>query len=464
MNRDRRADDARGTGRRYVRCVRWTKWVTRAGQGTVLDVSLAITAIGLTAIAVWGGRDLIGTVVIGPSWLLAVLPLLIGAPLAFRRRAPLLMWTVQWSGIALEALITQHSPAGLELMFALFVGAYSLAVYSSLRHGIAGLAVMAVGAAIYIMGSRAMGGGNLLFIAHGTGVSGQSRDTGLVFLCEILTCMLLGVFVHARREAAALAERNTALQRQAERALAAERTRIARELHDIVAHHLSVVVLQAAGAQASGKAPGAALEKIEHSGRQALTEMRRLLGVLREPAESAELREPAGSAELREPAEQAEQAEVAEVAERAERAEVAERAREAGLAPQPGVAELAALAESVRAAGLPVRLAVDGDHQALPAAVDVSAYRIVQEALTNVLKHAGATRADVTVGCAGGAVTIEVTDDGGGGPAEEPRAGGHGLAGMRERAALFGGELRAGPRPGGGFAVRARLPLGDEPS
>jgi signal transduction histidine kinase len=422
MNRDRRADDARGGRRRYVQCVRWTKWVAGADQGMVIDVGLAITAVGLTAVAAWGPQGLIGTVVVGPSWLLAVLPLLIGAPLAFRRRAPLLMWTVQWTGVALQAVVTGHSPAGLELMFALFVGAYSLAVYGTLRQGIAGFAVMAAGAAIYIAGSRAMGGGNLLFIAHGTYVYGQSRDTGLVFFCEILTCGLLGVFVHARREAAALARRNAGLQHQAEQALVAERARIARELHDIVAHHLSVVVLQAAGAQASAKPAPQALAKIERSGREALTEMRRLLGVLREPAEGA------------------------------------------ALAPQPGMAELAALAEGVRAAGLPVRLAIDGGTAALPAAVDVSAYRIVQEALTNVLKHAGPASADVTVGCVDGAVVIEVTDDGVGGAAAGPSAGGHGLVGMRERAAMFGGELLAGPQPGGGFAVRARLPLGSGPS
>jgi signal transduction histidine kinase len=422
MNRERRADDARGGRRRYVQCVRWTKWVAGADQGMVIDVGLAITAVGLTAVAAWGPQGLIGTVVVGPSWLLAVLPLLIGAPLAFRRRAPLLMWTVQWSGVALQAVVTGHSPAGLELMFALFVGAYSLAVYGDLRRGIAGFAVMAVGAAIYIAGSRAMGGGNLLFIAHGTGVYGQSRDTGLVFVCEILTCGLLGVFVHARREAAALAHRNAGLQHQAEQALAGERARIARELHDIVAHHLSVVVLQAAGAQASAKPAPEALAKIERSGREALTEMRRLLGVLRDPAEGE------------------------------------------GLAPQPGVAELAALAEGVRAAGLPVRLAVEGDHVALPTAVDVSAYRIVQEALTNVLKHAGPASADVTVGCVDGAVVIEITDDGVGAAVADPSVGGHGLIGMRERAAMFGGDLLAGPQPSGGFAVRARLPLGNGPS
>jgi signal transduction histidine kinase len=136
---------------------------------------------------------------------------------------------------------------------------------------------------------------------------------------------------------------------------------------------------------------------------------------------------------------------------------------ETGLTPPPGVGELAALAESVRAAGLPVRLVVDTDHAALPAAVGVSAYRIVQEALTNVLKHAGPAHAEVAIGCADGAVTIEVTDDGAGTPAGGAPVGGQGLAGMRERAAIFGGEMAAGPRPEGGYAVRAVLPLDGPP-
>ena len=219
------------------------------------------------------------------------------------------------------------------------------------------------------------------------------------------------------RRGAALAAQSAVLQRQAEHAAAAERARIARELHDIVAHHLSVIVLQAAGARASGKPAGATLEKIENSARQALGETRRLLGVLHDPD------------------------------------------KETGLAPQPGIGELGALAASVRAAGLPVNLVISGDPAPLPATVEVSVYRIVQEALTNVLKHAGPARADVTIGCAQETVTIEVTDDGTAAPAPLPTAGGHGLAGMRERAAVFGGELRAGPRPGGGFAVLARLPL-----
>ena len=226
------------------------------------------------------------------------------------------------------------------------------------------------------------------------------------------------MFVHARRRAVSLAARSAASQRQAEQAAAAERARIARELHDIVAHHLSVVVLQAAGARAAGKPAGPALEKIEHSARQALEETSRLLNVLRDPGE------------------------------------------EAGLAPQPGTGDLHALAATVRAAGVPVNLIIDGDLAAIPAAVDVSVYRIVQEALTNILKHAGPARAEVTIGCEQDAVTIEVTDNGTGQPGHGSPGGGHGLAGMRERAAVFGGELAAGPRPGGGYAVRARLPLG----
>jgi signal transduction histidine kinase len=232
------------------------------------------------------------------------------------------------------------------------------------------------------------------------------------------------VFVRSRREAVAQAARTAAAERQAERAVADERARMARELHDIVSHNLSVVVLQAAGAQAAGGTDtGPTLQKIERSGRQALVEMRRLLGVLRQPDE------PAAGPEL---------------------------------SPQPGLAELAALAEGVRAAGLPVVLVIDGDPDGLPAAVDISAYRIVQEALTNVLKHAGRASAQVSVRCGADEVFIEVTDDGAGPQPAGPAGGGHGLAGMRERVALFGGELAAGPEPGGGFAVRARLPLGEQ--
>ena len=327
-----------------------------------------------------------------------------------RRRAPLLMWLAIWAGIALLSLLAHNSLRGLAFTFVLFAAAYSLGAHASLRRAVAGL-VVAAPVVVVISHHGEPGAGLRAWRA--------ARRPWSLALLQLLAFWLAGVLVHARRQAVALAARSAALQRQAEQAAAAERARIARELHDIVAHHLSVIVLQAAGARASGRPAEATLEKIENSARQALAETRRLLGVLRDPDE------------------------------------------ETGLAPQPGIGDLDALAASVRAAGLPVNLVIDGDLAALPAAVDVSVYRIVQEALTNVLKHAGPARADVTIGCAQDAVTIEVTDDGTAEPGDQAPAGGHGLAGMRERAAVFGGELAAGPRPGGGFAVRARLPLGD---
>jgi signal transduction histidine kinase len=327
----------------------------------------------------------------------ALLPLLLGAPLALRRRAPLVMWPAIWAAIALQDLVSGHPPQGLYFLFVVFAGAYALGAHTGLRRAAAGLAFTVPALALINLGGVGLG----------------------VTVTPLAAFWLAGVLVRARSGHEALAVRNAALEREAEHARATERTRIARELHDIVAHHLSVIVLQAAGARASGKPAETALEKIENSGRQALNETRRLLGVLREPDPGA------------------------------------------GLAPQPGIDALDALAASVRAAGLPVDLVITGDHAALPAAVDVSVYRIVQEALTNVLKHAGPARAQVAIGCADEVVSIEVTDDGTGRAADPAPPGGHGLTGMRERAAIFGGELQAGPARGGGFAVRARLPLQD---
>jgi signal transduction histidine kinase len=383
------------------------------GRALALDLSLALIGVVLTAVAVWS-VNVIGTPFAGPTWLKVIWPLLIGAPLALRRRAPLLGWTIVWAGISLQALITGNSPEGLELMFVMAVGSYSVAAHSTLRRALAGLAVTTVGAIIYGQANHDIMSGN-------TG----NEWSAAFFATALLATWLAGVFVRDRREAKAQAARTAAAEGRAERAVADERARMARELHDIVSHNLSVVVLQAAGAQAAGGTDaGPTLEKIERSGRQALAEMRRLLGVLRQPDE------PAAGPEL---------------------------------SPQPGVAELAALAEGVRAAGLPVVLVIDAEPDRLPAAVDISAYRIVQEALTNVLKHAGQASAQVTVRCGADEVLIEVTDDGAGPQAGGPPDGGHGLAGMRERVTLFGGELVAGPRPAGGFAVRARLPLGEQP-
>jgi signal transduction histidine kinase len=383
-----------------------------AERAVALDLSLGLIGVVLVAVAVWSA-NVIGTAFAGPTWLKVIWPLLVGAPLALRRRAPLLSWSIIWAGIALQALITGNSPEGLELIFVLAVGSYSVAAYSPLRRALAGLAVAAAGATVYGLSNRDTMSGN-------TG----NLWSDAFFATAILAAWLAGVFVRGRRETAAQAARTAAAEQQAEHAVADERARMAREMHDIVSHNLSVVILQAAGAQAAGSADAGTLEKIERSGRQALVEMRRLLGVLREPADQS------GS-----PA----------------------------LSPQPGIADLAALAEGVRAAGLPVQLVIDGDPARLPTAVDISAYRIVQEALTNVLKHAGKASAQVSVRCGTGEVVIDVSDDGTGPLTDRQHDGGHGLAGMRERVALFGGELAAGPLPAGGFAVRARLPTGEMP-
>ena len=380
--------------------------------GVIVDAGIAITAAALIAIAAWGSPRLIGsTAIAGPAWLRALLPLLIAVSLVLRRRAPLVMWLAIWAGIALLFLLADNSARGLAFGSVLFMGAYSLGAHASFRRAAAGLVLVAP--VVAVIGHRGE-----LALAFSQGEAGGKVAVVLAAL-QLAAFWLAGVVVHARRQAASLAARSADLQREAEQATAAERARIARELHDIVAHHLAVIVLQAAGARALGKPAGATLEKIENSARQGLAETRRLLGVLRDPDE------------------------------------------ETGLAPQPGIGDLDALAANVRAAGLPVNLVIDGDLAALPATVDVSVYRIVQEALTNVLKHAGPARADVLIGCAGDAVTIEVTDDGTAQSGQQAPAGGHGLAGMRERAAVFGGDLAAGPRPGGGYAVRARLPLGD---
>jgi signal transduction histidine kinase len=204
-------------------------------------------------------------------------------------------------------------------------------------------------------------------------------------------------------------------------AAAEERSRIARELHDVVAHSVSVMVVQAQAAQRVLEADtGAAQEvlgSIETTGRQALTELRRLLGLLRQFDGAP------------------------------------------SLSPQPGLQHLDTLLDQIRDAGLSVQLTVEGSPAALPQGVDLSAYRIVQEGLTNTLKHAGADRATVLVRYAPAQVEIEISDDGHGPPGGDDGRG-HGLVGMGERVALYGGELRTGPGERGGYVVWARLPLG----
>ena len=231
-----------------------------------------------------------------------------------------------------------------------------------------------------------------------------------------ITAWVVGDMVRAQRERAALlvAHRDEAVQRAA----ADERVRIARDLHDVVAHHVSVIVVQAEAAQevlaARPEQAGAAMATVADTARSALTELRRMMGVLRSDATTA---------------------------------------------PQPDLAALDELADVVRRAGLPVTLRRTDPVPPVDPVIGLTTYRVVQEALTNVLRHApGATRADVDVAVDDHALLVTVSDDGP--PVAAPGSTGLGLVGMRERVGVLGGTLDAGPSAGGGFRVRARLPLG----
>jgi signal transduction histidine kinase len=219
------------------------------------------------------------------------------------------------------------------------------------------------------------------------------------------------------QERAARAERERLEEARA--AVAEERARIARELHDVVGHSVSVMTVQAAGVRRllhpDQEREREALQIVEQTGREALAEMRRLVGVLRRPEEAP------------------------------------------ALAPQPSLEHLDKLVQQAREAGLPVALRIEGDPVPLAAGLDLTAYRLVQEGLTNALKHAQANRADVLVRYENGHVELTVSDDGSGDGGGE--SGGHGLVGMRERVSVYGGQLEAGRRPEGGYRLRARLPL-----
>jgi signal transduction histidine kinase len=253
----------------------------------------------------------------------------------------------------------------------------------------------------------------------------------VAFAVQCAAVVAVGLFFAGRRATLdALHERAERMDRErellADRAVAEERVRIAQELHDVVAHNVSLIVVkaQALGATVPDDRVAEATDGIADLGRQAMAEMHRTLALLRTTGDDA-----------------------------------AERA------PQPGLANLDKLLEQSRAAGLDVRLAVEGEPRELSQSLDLSAFRIVQEALTNVRKHAGQARANVTVGYRAGALELSVVDSGDTtattAAAAAAAAGGHGLVGMRERAAMFGGTLIARPCDGHGFEVNAMLPYGE---
>lgn len=334
-------------------------------------------------------------------------------PLTFRRRAPSSVLLVV--ALASIAHIVAGFHNGFFDTFSVVVAVYSVAANSPRRNSIRFLVLLPFALAVAIgIDWHNRGQVNLLDIPYN--------------LLLFVSPWLLGDSLQTRRAyAAQLEERERMLEREredrAQAALAEERTRIARELHDIVAHSVSVMVLQAtAGERIVGSRPDEAarnFQAIQATGREALAELRRMLGVLRDRDTDADTREP-----------------------------------------QPGLADLDRLVESVRESGVKATLRIEGDAETLAGAVQLQAYRVVQEALTNTLRHAGASHADVLVQRMADQLVVEVVDDGQSlsGLAESERAG-HGLIGMRERVQLFGGELDAGPRPEGGFKVRARFSI-----
>jgi signal transduction histidine kinase len=385
------------------------RWLRRLSASPWLfDSGLALVAAGLTTtFFVFDpvGKDLPR----GTLALAYVLALLHTLPLAARRRYP---GAVLGIGVASGLAVAALGVSPIVLGIAILVAVYSVAAYGSRWVSLAGLAAAELGSAAVQL------------------TPGRFQAPTVVSNALVIgAAWLLGHFVGVRRAYTARLERTAELERTraelARRAVVEERLRLARELHDVVAHSISVIAVQSGvGAHVASTQPeeaAKALAAIEATSRAALIELRRLLGVLRQEGE------PQGS-----------------------------------LAPVPGLADLDALLAEVSKAGLGVRLRVEGTPSPLPAGVDLSAYRIVQEALTNVVKHAGPARAQVVVGYGDQEVTVEVTDDGRGvtAPTGDGRAEvGHGLIGMRERVQVFGGELEVGPRPGGGFRVAARLPL-----
>ena len=337
-----------------------------------------------------------------PATVLAVLTLLL------RRRFPFGAPATFWlAGAALSFADGRLIPFAAGVYLAGMVAAFLLGSVRDAALARAGLIVVVGSAAIIVYNLPDRAAGELVFIP-------------LLFAIA----WLAGFALHARAEQADAAEAR-ASQAERERELAAriavaeERARIARELHDVVAHAVSVMVLRTGAVRHGLPADRAddreALRDVERVGRTALAEMRRLLGAMRNGTDEVEL------------------------------------------TPQPGLGNLAPLLDEVRGAGLAVTLHVEGDAVTLPPAIDLSAYRIVQEGLTNALKHAHASSADVVLRYAPEELRIEVRDDGRG--AAPPDGLGHGLVGVRERVTLFGGEMSAGPAGGEGFVLRTRLPL-----
>jgi signal transduction histidine kinase len=342
-----------------------------------------------------------------PDVLSVLLSISVAVPYYFRRHAPLAVLLVSEVGVVLLTVRDYQTGAAPSV---LLIGVYTVAAWCTARERAIGVAAIAVGLSIVAV----------------SGIPG-SNNADTAFTCVLFAAAyLVGSTVRNRRlyseqlEARAIALENER-DEEARRAVAEERLRIAQELHDVVAHSMGVIAVQAGvGAHVLDTDPDEAkksLEAISQTSRSTLTEIRRMLGVLREEGDTA-------------------------------------------YTPAPGLADLDRLVRDIESAGLEVDVRNEGAPTALPPGVDFTAYRIVQEALTNVLKHAGRAHATVVVDREENALRLEILDDGRG-VNGRATTGGHGLMGMRERVGMYGGSFEAGPRTGGGFRVAVRLPYGE---
>jgi len=367
-------------------------WITgrpRLADGVVVGLTLAIGLAGLIGNYYRSGSFAAGAVLVTFGEAL---------PLWWRRRYPVpVLVVIAAVEIAKWASGLSNEPSGAALVFAV----YAVSVYDKT---VARLIVAGAAIALIVLAVT-------LLIAGDLPISRNLIPAGALSLVG----WVIGDYMRSRRQffMDMVARHN----QERDQAADEERLRIARELHDVVAHNVSVMAIQAGAARVSGNSSKEALQSIESTARDTLAELNRLLGVLRKQSD-------------------------------------------APLAPQPGLDQVDALLKSANDAGLETTLKITGEKRPLPAALDLTAYRIVQEAITNALKHAHASRLEVRVAYREGALELTIRDNGEGQSEAAVKAStGHGLIGMRERVELFGGELEAGSSNVGGFTVRSRLPI-----
>jgi len=375
------------------------------------DAAIATALLVVVELDVWAHAPTVD--VAGGAGVLAGLLAVMTLPLAWRRRVPAVVLLLAVAAlIAASGVVRDSRGLPVEIFIALLLAFYSVGANCEERRALAA-------------GAAALAAIATVDLADPGFFTGSASPRPAAWLAFAIAWLVGRDMRRRRRHVTGLESRAARLEREREEnarlAVSEERARIARELHDIVAHGVSVIVAQARAGPHLVHDPeraAGAFRAIETSGRDALIDLRRLLGILRSDDQ------------------------------------------ELAIGPQPGLDSLASLVDQVSASGLPVQLRVEGEPMHLPAGVDLSAYRIVQEALTNIVKHAGPATAEVAIRFGPRALELEIVDDGRGASGALDGTG-HGLIGMRERVTLYGGTIEARTRDEGGYVVRARLPVGD---